>query len=482
MSHSIRLLGLLLLVVGIHLLGGCGMIILIERGVLRSELNNSPAELAQLKTQRQQLEKDVKDAESEIRKASGGKEWEMRALNYELAELDARQNLLQAEIARRTARCQQLDTELAAARAAGATAQPGAGAPLRPELQGMVVRLAWLEDWLTNTQTQLRARKADDPARQAMQEQLRGEAYLLAMAWALQNTDLPAWKTALEQEPALQPALTYANLVGMFAQSLCQDIYRWADRDNPWVVLRDPKTRFADAPSTALGHMQSYLREALKLLKDIRTPEARVWTERYQALAEVLRLVEPVVVAQESGKSFPTSDRALHLRALLKLWQARAIVDNPDDGQSAALLQAVAMADFVLGPNWDAQRYLAGRIQTVSAQRLALAELMIKPPMPGIRGEAGNGAFLGITSQLVATGNQAGVTVVTIVPNGPADRAGLKEGDVISSWNGKPIADFPALQAQLATSKPGDKVKLTFRRGTQGTFAVEVELGRRPMP
>jgi hypothetical protein len=482
MSYVIRILGLLLLVVSVPLLGGCGMIVMIERDLLRSELNNSPAELAQLKAQREQLEKDVENAESEIRKASGSKELEMKALNYEFTELDARQNLLQAEIARRTARCQQLDTELVTARAAGAAAQPGAGAPLRPELQDMVVRLARLEDWLANTQAQLRARKADDPVRQALQEQLRGEAYLLAVAWAVQNTDLPAWKLALEQEPALQPAAAYANLVGMEARSLSRSIYRWTDRDNPLLVLRDPKTRFADAPSTALGHLQDYLREVLKLLKDIRTPEARAWTERYQALTEVLRLAEPVVAAEEFGKSFPATDRATHLRALLKLWQARTIVDNSDDGQSASLLQAVAMADFVLGPTWDAQRYLAGRIQTVSAQRQALADMLITPPTVGRRAGAGNGAFLGITSQQADPGKRAGVTVVKLVLNGPAALAGLKEGDVISGWNGKPIADFPALQTQLAASKPGDKVKLTCQRGVQGAFIVEVELGQRLLP
>ena len=57
-----------------------------------------------------------------------------------------------------------------------------------------------------------------------------------------------------------------------------------------------------------------------------------------------------------------------------------------------------------------------------------------------------------------------GALVASVVPDGPADKAGLKAGDVIRQYNGQPIvasSDLPALIGQAA---PGDKVTLDVWR------------------
>jgi putative serine protease PepD len=65
-----------------------------------------------------------------------------------------------------------------------------------------------------------------------------------------------------------------------------------------------------------------------------------------------------------------------------------------------------------------------------------------------------------------------------VVPNGPAAKAGLKAGDVITKFNGKPIDSGPTLISEIWTHKPGDKVTLTFERGgTERT--AEIVLGER---
>ena len=69
--------------------------------------------------------------------------------------------------------------------------------------------------------------------------------------------------------------------------------------------------------------------------------------------------------------------------------------------------------------------------------------------------------------------------VTCVVNNGPAGSAGLKAGDVITEFNGKPIADYGALTSAIAAQKPGDKVTLTVTsRGS--TQHVTVMLGSRP--
>ncbi|MFD4631691.1 S1C family serine protease [Streptomyces sp. NPDC058284] len=65
-----------------------------------------------------------------------------------------------------------------------------------------------------------------------------------------------------------------------------------------------------------------------------------------------------------------------------------------------------------------------------------------------------------------------------VTPNGPADKAGLKPGDVITELDGMTIDSGPTLIGQIWTHKPGDSVKITYERdGKEHT--VDVTLGQR---
>ncbi|MFF3953886.1 trypsin-like peptidase domain-containing protein [Streptomyces sp. NPDC001890] len=62
--------------------------------------------------------------------------------------------------------------------------------------------------------------------------------------------------------------------------------------------------------------------------------------------------------------------------------------------------------------------------------------------------------------------------------DGPADRAGLRAGDVITKFNDTTIDSGPTLIGEIWTHKPGDRVTLTYERdGRTGT--AEVTLGER---
>ena len=61
-------------------------------------------------------------------------------------------------------------------------------------------------------------------------------------------------------------------------------------------------------------------------------------------------------------------------------------------------------------------------------------------------------------------GGGSGITVSTVVPGSPADQAGLKVGDTITAVDGKKVTKGAELVADIASTKPGLKVKLTFVR------------------
>ncbi|WP_406366675.1 S1C family serine protease [Streptomyces sp. NBC_01546] len=63
-------------------------------------------------------------------------------------------------------------------------------------------------------------------------------------------------------------------------------------------------------------------------------------------------------------------------------------------------------------------------------------------------------------------------------PNGPAGKAGLKPGDIITEFGGKPVDSGPTLISMIWTYQPGDTVKLTYLRGGKPS-TVDITLGSR---
>jgi S1-C subfamily serine protease len=75
--------------------------------------------------------------------------------------------------------------------------------------------------------------------------------------------------------------------------------------------------------------------------------------------------------------------------------------------------------------------------------------------------------------------NLPGVYVLSVVEEGPGDRAGLREGDVILRVDGVALESLQQFLEVLAKRRPGDKVTLdVVRRGQENKF--KVTLGARP--
>jgi serine protease Do len=70
----------------------------------------------------------------------------------------------------------------------------------------------------------------------------------------------------------------------------------------------------------------------------------------------------------------------------------------------------------------------------------------------------------------LALDSDEGLVVTSVVPDGPADRANLRRGDVILEVNRQPVHKVEEVKAIIAKLKENDLVLLRVRRGDQASF------------
>jgi serine protease Do len=71
---------------------------------------------------------------------------------------------------------------------------------------------------------------------------------------------------------------------------------------------------------------------------------------------------------------------------------------------------------------------------------------------------------------------RAGALVSTVGPGTPADKAGIKAGDVITEYNGRRVTNTGDLQKMVMRSKPGSSVAIKImRKGKEDTVHATVE-------
>jgi serine protease DegQ len=69
--------------------------------------------------------------------------------------------------------------------------------------------------------------------------------------------------------------------------------------------------------------------------------------------------------------------------------------------------------------------------------------------------------------------------VAGVVRGGPADRAGVRPGDILLSVAGQPVANTNEMLNLIAQLAPGGKAKMTvMRKNHEAT--LDVTVGRRP--
>lgn len=73
---------------------------------------------------------------------------------------------------------------------------------------------------------------------------------------------------------------------------------------------------------------------------------------------------------------------------------------------------------------------------------------------------------------------EQGVPVDKVAPGSPAEKAGLRSGDLILRINGVHVQDKTAMRDYVASCSPGDVLRVNYRRGTATRVAL-VELAAR---
>ena len=140
----------------------------------------------------------------------------------------------------------------------------------------------------------------------------------------------------------------------------------------------------------------------------------------------------------------------------------------------------VNLADQVIGVNTAILTQSAGYegvgFAMPSNTVIGVYNDLIGPEHKVIRGSIGV-QFQGVLSPAVQRvyGFKSGVLVSLVVPKGPADQAGMKGGDIITTVDGKPIKDGDALVTDIAARKPGSTVRLGYlREGQQATATLTI--------
>jgi S1-C subfamily serine protease len=78
-------------------------------------------------------------------------------------------------------------------------------------------------------------------------------------------------------------------------------------------------------------------------------------------------------------------------------------------------------------------------------------------------------------------GGQRGALVAGVLRGGPADKAGVKPGDVLVEVEGKPVLDPTAVLNLIAALPPNTSAKMKLKRQGQDVDAT-INIGRRPKP
>ena len=93
------------------------------------------------------------------------------------------------------------------------------------------------------------------------------------------------------------------------------------------------------------------------------------------------------------------------------------------------------------------------------------------------------GVEIGIVDEKLAqefnVPDTSGAFVQDVTPGGPADKAGLKAGDVIRKLNGQTVEDHNQLTAAVTSMNPGTEVTLNILREGK-PLTLKVKLGERP--
>ena len=140
-------------------------------------------------------------------------------------------------------------------------------------------------------------------------------------------------------------------------------------------------------------------------------------------------------------------------------------------------------------PSDDAEKLDYGRMAVLTeALDTLVRELGRRPraefawvapaPDPRAREVRGSRAWFGSIPDYAAAPEGGGMQIAGVSPGGPAEKAGLQEGDILKRVGGEEIHDIYDFMDAMADRKPGDRIEVVFLREGE-ELRVEVVLGSR---
>jgi S1-C subfamily serine protease len=161
------------------------------------------------------------------------------------------------------------------------------------------------------------------------------------------------------------------------------------------------------------------------------------------------------------GRSLPTRDGRT-ARVVEDVIQTDAALNPGNSGgalaDSASRVVGIntAVAGWGLGlavpMNDTSRRIIAALVEDGRVRRAYLGLVSTPAPLPAALAER--------------TGRRRGLRIVDVVPGAPADRAGLKAGDLVLEADRRPVADAQSLQRLLFAEAIGRPLPMTvYRRG-----------------
>jgi Zn-dependent M28 family amino/carboxypeptidase len=139
--------------------------------------------------------------------------------------------------------------------------------------------------------------------------------------------------------------------------------------------------------------------------------------------------------------------------------------DDADRINVAGIARIVRLAEMVA-------REVADRdARLVFTQTVATSTPRASPSRSGAQ------PYLGSVPDMAAA-DRPGLRLTGVTAGSPADRAGLKAGDIVVSLGGTPVVDLTSYSNALYAHKPGDQVEIVVMRGNE-RLALQVTLGSR---
>ncbi len=116
-------------------------------------------------------------------------------------------------------------------------------------------------------------------------------------------------------------------------------------------------------------------------------------------------------------------------------------------------------------------------VRSVADRPSRLTVVRVAAPVAAAGSRAGSNTYFGSIPDM-STGDAPGLKLSGVRAGSPADLGGLKAGDVIVEFGGKPVKDLYSYTDALYAFKPGDKVSVVYMRGAERR-TTEVTLGKR---